>query len=206
MMKLTEEQIQFIDLYLQNSGVKYADIRYEMTDHVASALEGMEGEFYDNFKEYMVWHKAQLLESNTKFARIAWNNALKSLFVNMLSTLGVLIFGGLFSMFSLITAYVGERMLNLVLEIIPLIIMIMLIISWFSSNFSKRSKSWSGSDRIIGIANLLVYIVVAVFRPDRLIDTMAVLMCYYSVVITFMIMAYVSHIKLRKKYRLHYNG
>lgn len=206
MSRLTNEQIHFINLYLESSGVKYGDIRYEMTDHVASALEGMKGEFYDNFKEYMVGHKTQLLESNKKFARIAWNKALKSLFVNMVSRPGVLIFGSLFSVFSLTTAYVGERTMSLVLEIIPLIIMIMVIVSWFSSNFSKQGRSWSGSDKILGIANFLAYILVAVIRPDILIDTVPVLMCYYSAVITFMIMAYVSHTKLRKKYKLQYNG
>lgn len=42
---LAPEHLQFINNYLENSGVKYLDIRYEMTDHVATALENREGDF-----------------------------------------------------------------------------------------------------------------------------------------------------------------
>ena len=53
-MKLTTENIQFIDNYLKNSEVIYYDIRVEMIDHVATAVEQkMEAEnldFYDAFK------------------------------------------------------------------------------------------------------------------------------------------------------------
>ncbi|EDP96980.1 hypothetical protein U8527_01535 [Kordia algicida OT-1] len=38
-MKLTQEQIQYIDDYLQRSGVTYWDVRAELLDHIASAIE-----------------------------------------------------------------------------------------------------------------------------------------------------------------------
>jgi hypothetical protein len=67
-MKLTNQDLQFIDNYLTNSGVFYADIRMEMLDHVASAIEKkMEAEdliFYDAFKDYMVENKTELLKNN----------------------------------------------------------------------------------------------------------------------------------------------
>ncbi|MBD3725032.1 MAG: hypothetical protein IE891_09740, partial [Flavobacteriaceae bacterium] len=50
-MSLNKEQIKFIDNYLKNSEVIYYDIRMEMLDHIASAVEQkMEAEnldFYD---------------------------------------------------------------------------------------------------------------------------------------------------------------
>ena len=50
-MKLTTENIQFIDNYLKSSGVIYYDIRMETLDHVATAVEQkMQSEnldFYD---------------------------------------------------------------------------------------------------------------------------------------------------------------
>jgi hypothetical protein len=56
-MRLTKQQIQFIDTYLINSEVIYVDIRLEMLDHIALAVEEkMEVEnqdFYDAFKDYM---------------------------------------------------------------------------------------------------------------------------------------------------------
>ncbi len=67
-MKLTKENIQFIDNYLKNSQVIYYDIRMEMLDHVATAVEQkMEVEnldFYDAFKNYMVINKTELLKLN----------------------------------------------------------------------------------------------------------------------------------------------
>lgn len=69
-MKLTKENIQFIDNYLKNSEVIYYDIRMEMLDHVATAVEQkMEVEnldFYDAFKSYMVLNKKGLMEQNEK--------------------------------------------------------------------------------------------------------------------------------------------
>ena len=67
-MKLTAENIQFIDNYLKNSEVIYYDIRMEMLDHVATAVEQkMQSEnldFYDAFKSYMVVNKREILKGN----------------------------------------------------------------------------------------------------------------------------------------------
>lgn len=67
-MKLTPQNIHFIDNYLKNSEVVYYDIRMEMLDHVSSALEQkMEQEnldFYDAFKSYMLVHKKEILKGN----------------------------------------------------------------------------------------------------------------------------------------------
>lgn len=69
-MKLTKEQIQFIDQYLQKADVIFVDVRSELTDHIASAVEEkMELEelsFYDAFKAYMVVNKKMLLASNRR--------------------------------------------------------------------------------------------------------------------------------------------
>ena len=68
MFKLTPQNIQFIDNYLKNSEVIYYDIRMEILDHVATALEyTMQAEnldFYDAFKSYMVVNKKEILKGN----------------------------------------------------------------------------------------------------------------------------------------------
>ena len=38
-MKLTRDQIHFIDTYLKNSEIEFIDVRMEMVDHVASEVE-----------------------------------------------------------------------------------------------------------------------------------------------------------------------
>ena len=67
-MKLIPENIKFIDNYLKNSEVICYDIRMEMLDHIATAVEQkMETEnldFYDAFKSYMVENKKEILKGN----------------------------------------------------------------------------------------------------------------------------------------------
>ena len=85
-MKLTLENIKFIDNYLKNSEVIYYDIRMEMLDHVATAVEQkMEVEnldFYDAFKSYMVVNKKEILKGN-KF----WSIYSKDTILNFLKFL-----------------------------------------------------------------------------------------------------------------------
>ena len=206
MHKLTAQEISFINKYLKNSGVRYLDVRYEMADHVATALEEMEGDFYDNFKEYMVKHKTLLLESNKKFARIAWKNALKQLFENMVSSWGIIIFGVIFCLLSLIIFFQAEEISNIVLYMIPGIVFLMLVVNWTTSNFSKQGESWSGSDKILAVANVLTYVNITLIKPERFIESQIILTVYYSALLTFIIMAYSTHIKLKRKYKLQYNG
>jgi hypothetical protein len=75
-MKLTKEEIQFIDTYLVNSEVFYVDIRQEMIDHVATGVEAIMAEegldFYDAFKAYMVAHKKELLKNNVMRWKFSW--------------------------------------------------------------------------------------------------------------------------------------
>lgn len=73
-MKLTKENIQFIDNYFSNSDVKHLDIRLEMIDHVATAIEtemqnGDDRDFYYIFKDYMVENKTKLLDENFAFIK-----------------------------------------------------------------------------------------------------------------------------------------
>lgn len=76
-MKLTPENIKFIDNYLKNSEVIYYDIRMEMLDHVATAVEQkMEAEnldFYDAFKSYMVLNKKGILKGNKDGTNVSYS-------------------------------------------------------------------------------------------------------------------------------------
>ena len=71
MEQLNKKEIAFIDNYLRNSGVEFLDVRIEMTDHVASAIEqelklNKEISFYDAFKSYMIKNKKNLLRNAKK--------------------------------------------------------------------------------------------------------------------------------------------
>ncbi len=74
-MKLTPQQIQFINDYLEKAGIRHLDIRIEIADHIATALEENEGEFGENFSRYMLANKEALLEQNETFRNIAREKA-----------------------------------------------------------------------------------------------------------------------------------
>ena len=93
-MKLTAENIKFIDNYLKNSEVIYYDIRMEMLDHVATAVEQkMQDEnldFYDAFKSYMVVNKKEILKGN-KFWSIYSKDTILSFLKFLLHPIMILI-------------------------------------------------------------------------------------------------------------------
>ena len=79
-MKLSKQNILFIDTYLKNSDVNYFDIRMEMLDHIATAVEEKMNseslEFYHGFKNYMLENKKELINRNEKLMKWSFLNAL----------------------------------------------------------------------------------------------------------------------------------
>ena len=108
MKKLTTSEINFIDRYLENSGVEFLDIRYEMTDHVATALEEMEGDFYDNFTQYMLEHKKQLLEQNKKAKKWSILSAVSYFWKTFRKPSSLLLFISVFIVAYLFTATITD--------------------------------------------------------------------------------------------------
>ena len=143
MQKLTKENIQFIENYLENSDVFYADIRMEMTDHIASAIEdemndGDQREFYYIFKDYMVENKARLINdrnfiksANKKVMRLLAKDlfTIKTLLVFLIVVLGfVTLFNNVdFELFKT-TAYIP------VFSIIPIAVIYYIMISIYKLN------------------------------------------------------------------------
>jgi len=88
MVTLDKEDIVFIENYLEHSDISYADIRMEMTDHVASEIEALMSaqntNFYDTFKTYMITNKATLLDANKQFIKAADQAIFKKLWVELI--------------------------------------------------------------------------------------------------------------------------
>ncbi|TBX71250.1 hypothetical protein EZL74_01720 [Flavobacterium silvisoli] len=75
-MNLSKDEIRFIDTYLLSNDVVYTDIRQEMVDHIATAVEEKmstgQNEFYPAFKEYMILNKKAILKNNKKQWSFSW--------------------------------------------------------------------------------------------------------------------------------------
>lgn len=76
MMKLAKEEIRFIDTYLKKNKVIYVDIRQEMIDHIATAVEEKmvleELSFYDAFKDFMLRNKKDIMKNNKQIWSFSW--------------------------------------------------------------------------------------------------------------------------------------
>jgi len=108
MAKLDKEQIQFIDNYLDNSDVIYADIRMEIVDHVATDIEskieaGDTRDFYYIFKDYMVENKRKLINDNKQFLKSADKKIVKAILKELPKPLTILVF--VLSFFAFVMAF-----------------------------------------------------------------------------------------------------
>ena len=107
---LTSQNIKFIDNYLKNSEVIYYDIRMEMLDHVATAVEKkMQAEnldFYDAFKSYMVVNKKEILKGN-KEEGLYFKEPLKKFGLFSIQPIQILLAIGIFSIVYFFTQYFG---------------------------------------------------------------------------------------------------
>ncbi|WP_053989941.1 hypothetical protein [Mangrovimonas sp. TPBH4] len=92
---LSKEEIQFIDTYLKTSDVRFADIRMEMVDHVASEVEVRMSEdgidFYNAFKWYMAENKLSLLKQNRNYLMESEKKLFKQMLRNLYSLQGSLL-------------------------------------------------------------------------------------------------------------------
>jgi len=197
--KLTPQQLSYIDRYLKNSDVFYDDIRYEMTDHVASAIENMEGNFYDNLYSYMAEHRTELLESNKVFKKLAFDKAVSLITKTLANVQLYSVTAILFATAYFAGTIAGNETItdNLHIALI-LILTVVLLNFWYYKIFSSRS--YSVIDKLLTV----VYFGAIVIRVDMFIENTILLNLYYSFCIAFFILLTQSLYRLKRKYKLRY--
>ena len=155
-MKLTKDDIVFIDTYLIKNEVIYVDIRLEMLDHIALAVEHkMEVEnqdFYDAFKDFMVQHKKEILRNNKihpGFTLLAAKNFLLFLVKPFMLVFGVVLF--LFFKYINVNPYFSENFTfnNLIFVMIASIALFQFL--YFYVNLKKRFYSIEKSGSVLTI-------------------------------------------------------
>lgn len=212
-MKLTKEQIGFIDNYLKNSGINYIDIRYEMVDHIATDLEinleGYEGttiqdeDFQIYFKAYMAKNKKSILTSNKQFAKIAGKRAFKLMFKNIVRLRSTLL-----TLFLFITLYKAIAMAGLetvknILHITYTVLLIAVVL-FDKFNYKIKTEKFSVVDKMISGCLIVIYVVFVFIRPDKIVSNSLWLSAYYTLFITFIIVVTTTFLSLSSKYKKQY--
>ena len=185
-MKLSNQEIQFIDQYLQKADVIFVDVRSELTDHIASAVEEkMELEelsFYDAFKAYMVVNKKMLLASsrmnftNYKNGMISFSKTFIKpqniifgfmllfgfRYLNQLISLEMISQGLFFMIF--LFAFVQAIYTVLIirkryryLENTSSVLLVIYYVNLFSNGFVLHSKNFIGNQFSIGISLFMLF-------------------------------------------------
>tara|TARA_R110002033_G_scaffold169897_4_gene211469 strand:+ start:6940 stop:7581 length:642 start_codon:yes stop_codon:yes gene_type:complete len=148
-MKLNKEQIHFIDTYLKNSGIEFIDIRMEMLDHIASAVENkMQKEnldFYHAYKNYMVIHKKQHLKANKQFIKTTDKKVLIAIGRFFIKPNSLFLFG--LSFLALKIASTNTDITK-ILKFTPIGVLISLALFYFISYRLGKSERYSGLERI----------------------------------------------------------
>lgn len=197
MRKLNPEQMQFIDSYLKNSGVEYLDIRFEMADHVASALERQDGDFYENFKAYMLEHKDALMAGNRQFRKAARKRAFDIIIKNILKPFFIIAVAVLFSVgFLLRNKYNYETVKDAYMVFNITVSFVLAAFVIYIRVFSKHTYSVTDQFFFIWLVAGII------FKPEYFIKSTLFTAAWYSLSTVVMVVVTVAFYKV---YR-HYNN
>jgi len=206
-MKLEKEDIQFIDSYLKKEGVTFVDIRYEMVDHIASAVEEkmevQKASFDYAFKTYMAANKKEIMKSNKKYLQLAGNKAFSVLFKNFIKPVFIFLTGLVFLLFYTLTNVFSGFDHQAAFQILHFILTMLLGGTFLYKQFSGKER-FSVADKILGFYCFLNYFPNSVFRIQDKITSVNLLFIYYSVTLSFSIAVYLSYREIIKGYENQY--
>jgi membrane-bound ClpP family serine protease len=170
MIKLTQDQIQFIDNYLKTSDVMFDDIRLEMVDHVATAIEtemieDEDKQFYDVFKSFMVKHKKELLDSNKKFIKKSALKVARHMLNILVSTQGVFILLTTVSIVFLMYAFLDPKYFYYAFGLAPIIVILIAMFGIKVYRVNRKPLKFSALYQLGFYALAFIQIYNVIFNP-----------------------------------------
>jgi len=209
-MKLTQDQIQSIDTYLINSDVRFIDVRIEMVDHIAEALEvKMKDEqlsFYEAFKRYMLEHKKDLLKNYEKLKKKNQLKGFSAVWHNLKKPWMIIVFALSFVFLMNFNSLFGVDF-PYIIVMWSILICTSLIYILFSYPFSKNR--FSGLEALSWVMFTISYFFQVVFnfaKPKPLFyDKVPISINIFVAFITCFCIAWIfTFFKERRKYKIEY--
>lgn len=205
-MKLTQEQINAVDKALWDIEIRFLDIRIEMTDHAATAIEGMEGGFERNLRKYIFENKKELKKNYSQFRMNASIKAVKLLFRNMLSFQFMSILAVAYLVLWADYSYEGYEEVSSRLFVVLAMVMPVFWIYIGYKNFTQQKKLFSTAERLFpsisGVGYLLC--IPLYFQMEKLELSNELKLLYNAFVISFLIMIVLTYRFLTKFYKSRY--
>jgi len=196
--KLTTDQLHFIDTYLKNSGVEYVDIRYEMTDHIACALEEQEGDFSERFRVYMIQNKLNLLSGNSRFKRLALRRAGSELLKTLCQPW---LIGGLLVLVFTIYYFFSEADVADTAFYLKMTSMIL----YFTGMAKAYNKDkYSVMSYLYGVLGIIFMNLGNIISPERLTHNLWIIFTFYAALIIMGYAFSITAFRIQKQYKTRY--
>lgn len=206
MDSLTNEQIQAVDSALFSIGIKFLDIRIEMTDHAAATIEAMEGTFERKLRKYIFENKAELKKNYSQFRTNASIKAVKLLISNVF-TVRFLAFLSL--VYALLYAdYKYEGMEETAVNFLILGVILSIAGFWVTlyRHFVKSTRLFSTAERLMpavsGVMSMLVLPYGLTIEKLNVADEFKLL--YYAFSLSLLIIIFVTYRFLANFYKSRY--
>ena len=203
--KVTQEQIVLIDAALKKTGVACIDIRYEMTDHIATALEELPGDFDRELKSYIVSHKKELKRTNRKFILIAFKKSLNYLFIGSIKPWFFLLFASVFLTAMFLRTFLDRGVVTLLLFLSYVVLSCM-------TSMPNVYKALLNKDQFSVISGFgilpapLVYIAIGLLKWQKEMESDALVMLCFAAIISFSALLLVTAKQINKQHKLRYHG
>lgn len=150
-MKVTHEQVLAIDKALKKKiGINYLDIRVEMTDHIAAAVEEMDyGSFEKNLRVYLYKNKAELKKNYNQYRTNASIKAVKLLVSNIISLRFIMILGLVYSIFYIVCSRLGIEATSEIFQVAALSLLAALALYSGLMTWIKSKRLFSTAERLL---------------------------------------------------------
>jgi len=203
--KITREQVVLIDAALKKIGVAYIDTRYEMTDHIATALEELSGDFDKKLKSYIVSHKKELKRTNRKFMLIAFKKSLNYLFTGSIKPWFFLLFVSVFLIAMFLSNYMERG------NVVMLLFLSYVVLSCMTS-MPNAYNALLNKDQYSAISGFgilpapLTYISIRMLGWQKEMASDTLVMLCFAAIISFSALLLVTAKRLNKQYKLRYHA
>lgn len=211
-MKLSSQNIQFIDTYLKNSDIQFIDVRMEMVDHVASEVEAMMEQeqlsFYNAFKHFMVLHKKELQKTNDNFTRATDKKVLCQVASRCVKPSALAVFIAVFLLLQVVADYWDPTRFA---RFLPVgLLMTAIIFYYFLRDLNKSENRFSGLERV-GLVLFLFFQIVQLFfsvwgNKGPLDNFMNINFVFIALMAVVTIAFMQTIVQLKKQYHTQYSS
>ncbi|QYJ69079.1 hypothetical protein [Flavobacterium litorale] len=202
-MIITAQNIEQIDARLIKIGVAYADIRAELTDHVATALEAQEGNFNEAFEAYMVQNKKQLKRMNRKMFFTSFKTSHVQIVKTIVQPIFLVAFVVVFSLAYLLSIIINLKVLTgamfFIFCVIGAVTSILSLVRTFSGKYNYSGTLGYGVTTLV-----LLYSGIYMLGWQHSLNSSLPVLLFYTVTIVASAAMFVTTQKQYKKYRLQY--